>query len=189
MAILDRIKYDGPQNGSQWLIHKCPSEEFVLGSQLIVNQGQEALFFRGGEALDLFGPGTHTLSTGNLPILNKLVNLPFGGKTPFTAEIYYINKTAGLDLKWGTSTPVPIEDPKYGLILNIGARGQYGVSVRDARLFVGRIIGAVPNGATADQMLILRYFNGLINTKIKSVTAAYICPAESSSVFLLQGQS
>lgn len=90
MAIIDRIKYDGNSNGSQWLIYKCPSEQFVLGSQLIVNQGQEALFFKGGEALDLFGPGTHTLSTGNLPILNKLVNLPFGGKTPFSAEIYYI---------------------------------------------------------------------------------------------------
>ena len=73
MAIIDRIKYDGNSNGSQWLIYKCPSEQFVLGSQLIVNQGQEALFFKGGEALDLFGPGTHTLSTGNLPILNKLV--------------------------------------------------------------------------------------------------------------------
>ena len=104
MAIIDRIKYDGNSNGSQWLIYKCPSEQFVLGSQLIVNQGQEALFFKGGEALDLFGPGTHTLSTGNLPILNKLVNLPFGGKTPFSAEIYYINKTANLDMKWGTST-------------------------------------------------------------------------------------
>lgn len=186
MAILDRIKYDGPQDGSQWLIHKCPSEEFVLGSQLIVNQGQEALFFKGGEALDLFGPGTHTLSSGNLPILKKLVNLPFGGKTPFTAEIYYINKTADLDLKWGTSTPIPIEDPKYGLILNIGARGQYGVSIQDARLFVGRVIGAIPNGATANQMLLLRYFNGLINAKIKSVTAEYMIKRQISFLEISQ---
>ena len=93
MEIINRIKFDGPGNGGQWLIHKCPSDQFVLGSQLIVNQGQEALFFKGGEALDLFSPGTHTLSTGNLPLLHKLVSLPFGGKTPFTAEIYYINKT------------------------------------------------------------------------------------------------
>ncbi|WP_322176284.1 SPFH domain-containing protein [Acutalibacter caecimuris] len=99
-------------NGGQWLIHKYPSEQFVLGSQLIVNQGQEALFFKGGEALDLFGPGTHTLSTGNLPLLYKLVNLPFGGKTPFSAEIYYINTTDNIDMKWGTSTPIPLEDPR-----------------------------------------------------------------------------
>lgn len=174
MEIIDRIKFDGPINGGQWLIHKCPSEQFVLGSQLIVNQGQEALFFKGGEALDLFGPGTHTLSTGNLPLLHKLVNLPFGGKTPFTAEIYYINKTDNLGMKWGTSTPIPLEDPKYGLILNIGARGQYGVRISDGRLFVVRLIGALPSGATSNHMMVLKYFNGLINSKIKSVTADYM---------------
>lgn len=174
MAIIDRIKYDGNYNDSHWLIYKCPSEQFVLGSQLIVNQSQEALFFKGGEALDLFGPGTHTLSTGNLPILNKLVNLPFGGRTPFSAEVYYINKTLNLDMKWGTSTPIPLEDPKYGIILNVGARGQYGITITDSRLFVSKIIGAVPNGTNMDSKLILRYFNGLINSKIKSVTAAYM---------------
>ncbi len=186
MAIIDRIKYDGTLNGPQWLIYKYPSEQFVLGSQLIVNQGQEALFFKGGEALDLFGPGTHTLSTGNLPILHKLVNLPFGGKTPFTAEVYYINKTASLDLKWGTSNPIPLEDPKYGLILNVGARGQYGISIKDARLFVSRIIGAVPNGTTTNQVLILKYFNGLINSKIKSVAAEYMIKKQISFLEISQ---
>lgn len=186
MAIIDRIKYDGPSGGAQWLIYKCPSDEFVLGSQLIVNQGQEALFFKGGEALDLFGPGTHTLSTGNLPLLKKLVNLPFGGKTPFAAEVYYINKTANLDMKWGTSTPIPLEDPKYGLILNVGARGQYGITIYDSRLFVSRIIGAVPNGTTANPMVILRYFNGLINSKIKSVTASYMIQKQISFLEISQ---
>lgn len=186
MAILDRIKYDGDSNGGQWIIYKCPSEEFVLGSQLIVNQGQEALFFKGGKALDLFGPGTHTLTTGNLPLLNKIVNLPFGGKTPFTAEIYYINKTSNLDMKWGTSTPIPIEDPKYGLILNIGARGQYGITIEDSRLFVSRIIGAVPNGTTTNPLLILRYFNGLINAKIKSVASSYLVEKQISFLEISQ---
>ncbi len=174
MVIIDRIKYDGNPSGAQWLIYKYPSEEFVLGSQLIVNQGQEALFFKGGKALDLFEGGTHTLTTGNLPILKKWVNFAFGGKTPFTAEIYYINKTANLALKWGTSTPIALEDPKYGLILHIGARGQFGVSIKDSRLFVSRIIGAMTSGTTIDHKLILRYFNGLINSKIKSVTSEYM---------------
>ena len=186
MAIIDRIKYDGDSCGSQWLIYKCPSEQFVLGSQLIVNQGQEALFFKGGEALDLFGPGTHTLSTGNLPILNKLVNLPFGGKTPFSAEVYFINKTVNLDMKWGTSTPIPLEDPKYGLILNVGARGQYGMSINDSRLFVSRIIGAIPNGSTVNQLLILRYFNGVVNSEIKSVTAEYMVKKQLSFLEISQ---
>lgn len=174
MAIIDRIKFDGSPNGSQWLVYKYPSEQFVLGSQLIVNEGQEALFFKDGKALDLLSSGAHTLSTGNLPILNKLVNLPFGGKTPFSAEVYYINKTANLDMKWGTSTPIPLEDPKYGLILNVGGRGQYGITINDSRLFVTRIIGAVPGGTVTNQISVLRYFNGLVNSKIKSVTATYM---------------
>lgn len=186
MALIDRIKYDGNPSGAQWLIYKCPSEKFVLGSQLIVNQGQEALFLKGGKALDLFGPGTHTLTTGNLPLLNKIVNLPFGGKTPFTAEIYYINKTVNLDMKWGTSTPIPIEDPKYGLILNVGARGQYGITIKDSRLFVSRIIGAVPNGTTTNPLLIPRYFNGLINAKIKSVTSTYLVKKQISFLEISQ---
>ncbi len=186
MAIIDRIKYDGTSNGSPWLIYKYPSEQFVFGSQLIVGQGQEALFIKGGKALDLFGAGTHTLSTGNLPILNKLVNLPFGGKTPFSAEIYYINKTANLDMKWGTSTPIPLEDPKYGLILNIGARGQYGINIVDSRLFVSRVIGVVPNGTTTNELAVLRYFNGLINSKIKSVTAEYMIKKQISFLEISQ---
>lgn len=171
IALIDRIKYDGPSDGSPWLVYKCPSEEYVLGSQLIVSEGQEAIFFRGGEALDVFGPGTYTLKSGNLPLLDKLVNLAFGGKTPFSAEIYYVNKTANLDMKWGTSTPVPVEDPKYGIILNIGAHGQYGITIEDSRMFVVRVVGAMPGGFAAGNMGVLRYFNGLINSQIKSVVA------------------
>ena len=186
MDIIDRIKYDGTTNDYQWLVYKYPSEQFVLGSQLIVNQGQEALLFKGGKALDLFGEGTHTLSTENLPILNKFVNLLFGGKTPFTAEVYYINKTASLDLKWGTSLPILLEDPKYGLILNVGARGQYGICINDTRLFVSRIVGAVPGGTRVNQMAILKYFNGLINAKIKTVTAEYMIKKKISFLEISQ---
>lgn len=174
MSMIDRIKYDGNPQGNQWLIYKCPSDQFVLGSQLIVGEGQEAIFFRGGQALDVFRPGTHTLSTGNLPLLNRLVNLPFGGKTPFTAEIYYVNRTANLDMKWGTSVPIPMEDPKYGLLLNVGARGQYGVTIEDSRLFVTRIVGAIPGGTEMNHLLILRYFNGMINSRVKSIVSEYM---------------
>lgn len=169
MALIDRIKFDGPRDGSAWLVYKCPSDKYVLGSQLIVSEGQEALFFAGGEALDLFGPGTHTLRSGNLPLLNALVNLPFGGKTPFSAEVYFVNKTPSLGMLWGTSTPIPTEDPKYGLILNVGARGQYAVSVIDSRRFVTQVVGAILGGSCVDQTKIARYLNGLINAHVKSV--------------------
>lgn len=174
MAIIDRIKYDGPTDASQWLIYKYPSEEFVIGSQLIVNEGQEALFFKGGEALDLFGAGTHTLQTGNLPLLKKIVNLPFGGKTPFSAEIYYINKTSKLDMNWGTANPFQFEDPRYGLILSIRSHGKYGLRIIDSRMFVNELVGAVPNGSTLNYMFIASYFSGLITNYIKTVISNFM---------------
>lgn len=174
MAVIDRIKYDGPRDGSNWLIHKFLGEEFVLGSQLIVNQGQEALFFKGGEALDLFGAGTHTLHTGNLPLLKKLVNLPFGGKTPFSAEIYYINKTSRLDMNWGTANPFQLEDPKYGLILSIRSHGTYGLRIVDSRMFVNELVGAVPNGATINYPFVASYFSGLLTSSIKTLVSSFM---------------
>lgn len=173
-AFIDRIKYDGPRNGAPWLVYKYPSEKFVLGSQLIVNQGQEALFFKGGEALDLFGPGTHTLHTGNLPLLSELVNLPFGGDTPFTAEIYYINKTSKLNMNWGTATAFPVEDPKYGRILSIRSHGTYGLRINDTRMFIVGLIGAVSNGETVTYEFAASYFSGLLTSKIKNVISAYM---------------
>ena len=174
MALIDRIKYDGYQDGSPWLIHKYPSEEFVLGSQLIVNQGQEALFFKGGEALDLFGAGTHTLHTGNLPLLKKLVNLPFGGKTPFSAEIYYVNKTSRLDMNWGTPKAFKMEDPRYGLILSIRCHGTYGMRIVDSRMFVSELVGAIPNGATVNYSFVASYFSGVLTSGIKAVIAKFM---------------
>lgn len=173
-ALIDRIKYDGPPDASPWLVYKYDSESFVLGSQLIVNQGQEALFFKGGEALDLFGAGTHTLHTGNLPLLNKLVNLPFGGDTPFTAEIYYVNKTSKLNMNWGTQNPFPVEDPKYGLILSIRSHGTYGLKINDARMFVAELVGAAPNGTVFFHEFAAKYFSGLITSKIKNVISAFM---------------
>lgn len=173
-ALIDRIKYDGPQNGSPWLVYKYQSEKFVLGSQLIVNQGQEALFFKRGEALDLFGPGTHTLQTGNLPLLNKLVDLPFGGDTPFTAEIYYLNKTSKLNMNWGTPNAFPVEDPKYGILLSIRSHGTYGLRINDTRMFITELVGAVPNGSTVTYEFAASYFSGLLVSKIKNVISAYM---------------
>lgn len=106
MVLIDRIKFDGLRS-RDWLIYKYPGESFVTGSQLIVSEGQAAIFVRGGMVCDTFYAGTHTLSTSNLPILTHLINLPFGGKTPFTAEIYFINITTNLEVTCGTSLVQP----------------------------------------------------------------------------------
>ena len=92
MAIIDVVRFDGLKS-RDWLIYKYPSEELVLGTQLVVQEGQVALFVKGGIVADVFYPGTYTLATENLPILKSLINLPFGGRTPFSAEVYFINTT------------------------------------------------------------------------------------------------
>lgn len=138
MALIDRIKFEGKPNEIVW---KYPSDEISTAGQLVVDENLEAIFFKEGRALDSFGPGTHTLKTGNIPLLEALVNLPFGGKTPFTAEVYYVNKSI-FALKWGTNTPIPLEDPKYKIVLNIRAFGDYKFRVKDAKSFLLNVVKA-----------------------------------------------
>jgi membrane protease subunit (stomatin/prohibitin family) len=165
MALIDRIKYDGSPDVLVW---KYPKDNITLGAQLIVNESQEALFFRGGQALDLFPPGTYTLSTNNLPLLQKLVDLPFGGQTPFSAEVYFVNRVARLDYKWGTRTPIAIEDPKYGVLLNIGCFGQFGLRVLDSRTLITQLVGTA---SSWDANTVLEYFRGVIITRVKDSVA------------------
>ena len=99
MAILDIIKYEGDNSTFIW---KHPCEDFNTHSKLIVHESQEAIFFLNGQALDVFGAGSHTLETKNIPILRHLLNLPYGGDTPFHCEVYFINKTVQMGVKWGT---------------------------------------------------------------------------------------
>ena len=147
MSIIGRIKYDGPPNVLVW---RDPRDNFTLGSQLIVNESQEAIFYKGGKALDLFGPGTHTLSAANIPLLQSIINLPFGGKTPFTAEVYFINKTVALAHNWGTSTPILLLDPRYKVTIPFRGYGQFGVRVENSREFIIKIVGASKGALASD---------------------------------------
>ena len=174
MALIDRLKYDGPGGQAPWLVHKHPSENLVLGTQLIVNKSQEAIFFKGGNALDVFGPGTHTLAAGNIPLLQKLVNLPFGGKTPFTAEVYFINKAAKLDLKWGTPDAFQVTEPRYQIIVNVRAYGQFGVKISDCRNFTTQIVGALHGDDVFAYDTVASYFKGAVTTKVKAAIAEMI---------------
>jgi membrane protease subunit (stomatin/prohibitin family) len=174
MAALDIIKFDGFSDGRAWVAYKYPGDQFLLGSQLIVNPGQEAVFLKGGEICDVFTSGTHTLQTGNLPILNKLVKLPFGGKTPFTAEIFFVNKSAKLDMTWGTATPFQLEDPKYGIIVSIRAHGKYGIKITNSSLFIGEMIGSAPSDAVFSHSLVNSYFNSMLISYIKSTISSFM---------------
>ena len=173
MAIIDVVRFDGLKS-RDWLIYKYPSEELVLGTQLIVQEGQVALFVKGGGIADVFYPGTHTLTTENLPILKRLVNLPFGDRTPFSAEVYFINKAVRLDINWGTTDPIQLIDPKYYVKLRIRAFGQMGLRVRDVVTLFKEVIGGMQKADVVKLDKIKEYYRGILVIKAKSAIASAI---------------
>src|SRR6476659_5907578 len=141
MAILDVIEWLN-QTGRE-MIHRVPehgSGELRLGSQAIVREAHVAVFFRDGNALDVLGPGRHTLSTANIPILSNILSIPFGGTSPFRAEVVFVNMADLLDMKWGTMEPVTFRDSEFGMV-RLRAFGTYAMAMADPQLFVNKIVG------------------------------------------------
>ena len=168
MAIVDVVKYSGTPDIFAW---KYPSEELGTWTQLIVNESQEAVLFKGGQALDVFMAGRHTLETANIPILNKIVNLPFGGRSPFSAEVWFINKAHSLDIKWGTPTPIQLQDPKYKVFVPLRSFGQFGIQIVNSKKFLTKLVGTL---SVFDKTNILKYFRGLYLTKVKDSISTYL---------------
>src|SRR5574344_265939 len=168
MAIVEVVKYNGQPNMFAW---KYPSEELGTWTQLIVNESQEAVLFKGGKALDVFPSGRHTLDTANIPILNKIINLPFGGRSPFTAEVWYINKVNSLDIKWGTASPIQLQDPKYSVFIPVRAFGQFGIRIENSKQFLVKLVGTLP---IFDKTSVVKYFRGLYLTKVKDAISSYL---------------
>lgn len=168
MAIIEVVKYDGPPGVFAW---KHPDQELGTWTQLIVNETQEAILFKSGQALDSFTAGRHTLSTANIPILSNIVNLPFGGKSPFTAEIWYVNKLNSMNVKWGTSVPLQLQDPKYKMLVSVRSFGQFGVRIEDARRFLLKLVGTLP---LFDQDTLVAYFRGLLMSNINELISSYL---------------
>ncbi|MDR1245984.1 MAG: SPFH domain-containing protein [Clostridiales Family XIII bacterium] len=168
MAIFKVIKYDGPTNVLAW---KFPGTAFNTLSQLIVNESQEAVFFKGGEAFDVFGAGTYTLNTYNIPLLSAFVNLPFGGRSPFSAEVWFVNKLFVLDLKWGTTAPIQIQDPKYNVFLPVRTFGSFGVRISDTKRFIASLVGVSPY---LDADTLSNYFCGILMNNISDCISTYL---------------
>jgi membrane protease subunit (stomatin/prohibitin family) len=149
-GLIDRVKFEGEEDQLVW---KFPYDNLSTASQVIVNQTQEAILCKGGQYCDMLGPGTHTLKTANIPILGKLINLPFGGESPFTAEVWYINKTIKRNLKWGTRNPINLRDPQWNFIIPVRAFGEFGVQIADSRMFMEKIVGTLHDISTDDVAL------------------------------------
>lgn len=168
MAIADVIKYEG--NNSTF-IYKHESEDFNCFSQLIVHQSQEAVFFMNGEALDLFGPGRYTLETQNIPLIGKLLNRVTGDVSPFHCEVYFINKTEHMGIKWGTDSKLQFLEPVYGFPIEIGACGEMSLRAEDSRKLLVKLVGAE---RILDRNTLTGYFRGFLMTRLKAYLAKTI---------------
>ena len=173
MAIIDVVKFDGLRS-RDWLVYKFPSDTLVFGTRLIVNEGQVAVFVKGGQVCDLFYPGSYILDTDNLPVLFHIFNLPYGGNTPFTAEVYFINTKTKLDIPWGTSDPIQLIDPKYFVKLRIRAFGQMGLKLMDYSLFFRELIGSMNQNDIVSFDKIKLFYRGMVVTKVKSIISEMI---------------
>lgn len=145
MALINTIHWE-PLSREE-IVYKHPSREIKLGTVLTVNESQEALFFKNGALCDIFGAGRHVLSTSNLPILGKVINLASGGETTFAAELWFVNKLNKRNMYWGTGG-LRINDPYFEIPIKIAARGQYGIRILDSGLFVKKLVGTFSNAST-----------------------------------------
>ena len=163
--IADVIKYEGDNSTFIW---KHPCEDFNSLTQLIVHETQEAIFFMNGQALDLFGPGRYTLETQNIPQIGKFLNRATGDKTPFHCEVYFINKTEQMSIKWGTDSKVQYVDPTYGFPISIGASGEMSLRAEDSRKLLLKLVG------TEDflgQQKLISFFRAFLMTRVKTYIA------------------
>ncbi len=168
MAIEQIIKYEGSNNVFIW---KHPIEDFNIGTQLIVHETQEAVFFINGQAVALFGAGRHTLETENIPFLKNIINLNTGGQTPFHAEVYFINKTEQMGIKWGTDSKVTYMEPNYNFPLSLGACGELSLRVDNSRKLLLKIVGT-ENGLSQDGLI--KNLKSFLMMHIKSLLAKVI---------------
>ena len=170
MSIIDVIKYEGDNSTFIW---KHPCEDFNTTTQLVVHESQEAIFFANGQIVDVFGAGRHTLETQNIPLLRKIINIPTGGKSAFHCEVYFINKTVQMAVKWGTDSKVRFLDPNLGIPLELGACGEMNLSVVDSKKLLLKLVGTMRGIAWGENGVgftksVQNSFRSLISTAVKS---------------------
>lgn len=174
--IADIIEYEGDNSTFIW---KHPCEDFNALTQLIVRESQEAVFFMNGQALDLFGPGRHTLETQNLPLIGKALNRATGDKSPFRCAVYFINKVEQMAIKWGTDSKVQYLEPTYRFPLSIGARGEMSLRAENSRKLLVKLVGAE---SVLSQQELTRFFWAFLMARVKTCIAQ-VMRANEISIF------
>lgn len=173
-GLVSIIKYDGD---NETLVWKHPVEDFRMGTQLIVHESQEAVFFKDGRALDVFRAGRYTLETRKLPLLDQFFKLPSDTEKIFHSEIYFINMATQMGVKWGTDSKIRLLDPLSGLPIEIGACGEFNICVSNSRKLLLKVVGTASG---FDQRNLLGedgekgYFCSLVMTQVKSSLAQII---------------
>ncbi|MEN6302500.1 MAG: SPFH domain-containing protein [Armatimonadia bacterium] len=174
MDLLDVIEWQDV-SGTE-IVHRWPSYgpgTIRLGAQLTVRESQAAVFFRDGKALDVLGPGRHTLETANIPLLQRIINIPFGGETPFQAEVYFVNMRTLTGLKWGTASPIIFRDSELAMV-RLRAKGAFTCRVADPQLFVNEVVGTESRYDTESvtswlRDFIVSRFNDTLGTHLKTI--------------------
>ena len=182
MAQIDVVSWDDSSSGAPgygpvfaWKFRSSKGEkdhsmDLSTFTQLVVRESQEAVLFTKGRLLGKFGPGKHTLNTENLPLLRNLFGLPFGGKNPFFAEVWFVNKVVPLNIDWNT-TSMMYHDPDYNAMVPMRAVGRYGLKVLDAERFLIKLVGAAEQFTAA---ALTEHFQGAMNAKTKTVLLSYM---------------
>lgn len=174
MAIIDLIEFFDPTG--EIIVTKEPqngSAEFRIGSQLIVQESQLAIFYKDGKALDSFTAGRHTLITQNLPLLEAFLGAPFGGKSPFRSYVYFLGLKTYTNLGWGTANPIMFRDADFRMV-SLRANGVYSIRVTDPRKFLHTIVGTKGLETTFHfedflRSLIVARFNEVLGATMKSI--------------------
>jgi membrane protease subunit (stomatin/prohibitin family) len=188
---------DVPNMGPDELVRRFPEHsagDFRIGSQVIVGPGQEAVFVRDGKALDTFGPGRHTITTANIPLLVDLIGKAFGNRTPFTAEVYFVNTRVFPDMGWGTPNPIPVMHPGVGLGASLlKAYGTFKMKVANSKMFIEEIVGRRGSYSRDDiqewlRSAVLTQFRDVVGTVNKSAFEIQSLTADISELMVSKTQ-
>lgn len=162
------IKYEGDNSTFIW---KHPCEDFNTQTQIIVHESQQAVFYMNGQILDTFEAGRHTLETQNIPLIGKFFNKVFDNQTPFHCEVYFINKTEQMAVKWGTDSKIEYVEPTYNFPIQIGASGEMTLRVKDGKKLLVKVVGT-EKGLT--QTGLVQKFRAFLMTRFKTYLSTYI---------------